>query len=90
MEAEIIALSGKYIKKLLTAFLCCKVCPSTGSLHLPCFCPFLVVDSTDELNEKDRLWSKKNLEETAPADSGSAPNEPPKRRSHLVSSVTRL
>ena len=51
------------------------------------FFPFLVVESTDELNEKDLIWSKKNLEETAQVDYGSAPNEPPKKRSRLVSLV---
>ena len=51
------------------------------------FFPFLVVESTDELNEKDLIWSKRNLEETAQVDYGSAPNEPPKRRSRPVSLV---
>ena len=51
------------------------------------FFPFLVVESTDELNEKDLIWSKRNLEETAQVDYGSAPNEPPKKRSRPVSLV---
>ena len=63
------------------------VCPSTRYLDLPCFCSFLVVPSTDELNEKDLFWSKKNLEETTQVDSVSAPNGPPKKRSRLVSLV---
>ena len=29
------------------------------------FFPFLVVESIDELNEMDLIWSKKNLEVTA-------------------------
>ena len=49
------------------------------------FFSFLVVESTDELNEKDLFWSKKNLEETTQVDSVSAPNEPPKKRLRLVS-----
>ena len=48
------------------------------------FCSFLVVESTDELNEKHLFWSKKNLEEV---DSISAPNKHPKKRSRLVSLV---
>ena len=68
-------------------FFCCKVCPSTRYLDLPCLCSFLIVEITDELNEKDLFWSKKNLEETTQVDSVSAPNEPPKKRSQLVSLV---
>ena len=51
------------------------------------FFPFLVVESIDELNEKDLIWSKRNLEETAQVDYGSAPNEPLKKRSRPVSLV---
>ena len=68
-------------------FFCCKVCPSTRYLGLPCFCSFLVVESTDELNEKDLFWSKKNLAETTQVDFVSAPNEHPKKRSRSASLV---
>ena len=66
---------------------CCKVCLSTRYLDLPCFSSFLIVESTNELNEKDLFWSKKNLEETTQVDSVSAPNKHPKKRSRLVSLV---
>ena len=72
---------------MLTVFFCCKVCPSTRYLDLPWFCSFLIVESTDELYEKDLFWSKKNLEETTQVDSVSAPNKHPKKRSRLVSLV---
>ena len=76
--------------------LSCNVYSSSRYLGLTCYCSFLVVDSGDELNEKDLLWSEQNLKKTAPLDdesefecheSSQLPNEPPKKRSRSVSIV---
>ena len=74
-------------------------CPAVPNIliYLPFNCSFPIVDSHNELHEKDILWTEENLQTSnafgAESNIGShgsqqLPNEPPKKRSRTVSLVS--